>query len=79
MTSERNLASVSQSWFKLSHSASESKNKNIKKIHTLYYFPNSHNVGCENLQHLYLRRLSITLSIEWTMPQTEKGDTLIFQ
>ena len=52
MTSERNLASVSQSWFKLSHSASESKHKNIKKIHTLYYFSNKHNVECENLQHL---------------------------
>ena len=52
MTSEQNLASVSQSWFKLSHSASDSKHKNIKKIDTLCYFPNKHNVESENLQHL---------------------------
>ena len=52
MTSEQNLASVSQSWFKLSHSASDSKHKNIKKIYTLCYFPNKHNVESENLQHL---------------------------
>ena len=43
MTSELYSASVSQSWFKLSPSASASKHKNIKKIHTLYYFPNKHN------------------------------------
>ena len=63
MTSERYLASVSQSWFKLSHSASYSKHKNIKKIHTLYYFPNKHSVESENLQHLHLRKLSVTNSI----------------
>lgn len=63
MTSERYLASVSQSWFKLSHSASDSKHKNIKKIHTLYYFPNKHSVECENLQHLHLGKLSVTNSI----------------
>ena len=45
MTSEQNLASVS-------HSASDSKHKNIKKIYTLCYFPNKHNVESENLQHL---------------------------
>ena len=55
--------------------------KNIKKIHTLYYFPNKHNVECENLQHLKLRRLSIThgIHLSGTKPQTKKGDTLIFQ
>ena len=52
MTSEQNLASVSQSLFKLSHSASDSKHKNIKKIDTLCYFPNKHSVESENLQHL---------------------------
>ena len=39
MTSERNLASVSQSWFKLSHSASESKNKKNKKNPYIVLFP----------------------------------------
>ena len=55
--------------------------KNIKKIHTLYYFPNKHNVECENLQHLKLRRLSIThgIHLSGTKPQTEKEDTVIFQ
>ena len=46
MTTERNLASVSQSWFKLSHSASESKHKNVKKyIHCIISPIN--NVECE--------------------------------
>ena len=46
MTSEQNLASVSQSWFKLSHSASESKHKNVKKyIHCIISPIN--NVECE--------------------------------